>query len=220
MASSTQAPQPAAETATDPYRITDLAGLRQVIGDTHPQLRQKIRQRLDKFAESFLARSPFLILSTADADGNVDASPKGDAPGFVQILDDSTLLIPDRPGNKLAFGHENILVNPKVGLLFMIPGTPETLRINGRAELTANPDLLAGLEARNKPAVLALRVSVDEYFFHCAKAFIRSQLWQTDSWAERYKVSFGEMYKQWAGVDEAGAQALNSAIEADYEANL
>lgn len=216
----TPATRKAIESSTDPHRITDLAGLRKVIGETHPQLRQKVRDRLDEFAEAFLKRSPFLILSTADAEGNVDASPKGDAPGFVQILNDTTLLIPDRPGNKLAFGHENILVNPKVGLLFLIPGTPETLRINGKAELTADPELLAGLEARNKPAVIAMRVTVDEYFFHCAKAFIRSQLWQPDSWADRYKVSFGEMYKQWTGVDEAAAQALDSAIETDYETNL
>ena len=205
---------------TDPHLIRSLSELRGIIGDTHPQAKMKVHDHLDGFAESYIAKSPFLILSTADAEGNVDASPKGDAPGFVQVADQKTLIVPDRPGNKLAFGHENILSNPKVGLLFMIPGTPETLRINGTAELTADPALLASLSARNKPAVLAIRVQVDEYFFHCAKAFIRSELWQPDRWQARHRVSFGDMYRKWAGVDEAAAQGLDQAIAADYENNL
>ena len=210
----------AQQTTTDPHLITDLDGLRQVIGTTHPQARQKVQERIDEFASAFLARSPFLILSTADVNGNVDASPKGDSAGFVQVLDETTLVIPDRPGNKLAFGHENILQNPKVGLLFLIPGTRETLRINGQAQLTTDPALLESLAARNKAAVLAIRVRVEEVFFHCAKAFIRSGLWQHDSWAEPHKVSFGEMYRKYAGTDEQAARALDSAIAADYENNL
>ena len=185
-----------------------------------PGLDLKNQATLDEFAVDFLARSPFLVLSTSDAEGKLDASPKGDAPGFVLIEDEHTLVIPDRPGNKLVYGHLNILANPRVGVLFLIPGTPETLRVNGSAELTVEPALLEKLAARGRPAVLAIRIHVDECFFHCAKAFKRSQLWQPDTWPERQKISFGKMFAKRAGADEAAAKAVDEAVEADYRDNL
>lgn len=195
--------------------------LRQLIGDTSPGLEEKNIDHLDGYAIEFVKRSPFLILSTADDKGHCDASPKGDAPGFVQVVDHKTLLIPDRPGNKLAYGHLNILKNPQVGLLFFIPGTRETLRINGTAVLDASPKILDDLAARGRPAVLAIRVSVDECFFHCAKAFIRSSLWQPDTWpTEPHKVSFGEMFAARKALTAEAAEAIDSRIEADYQANL
>ena len=202
------------------YNITSEAALREVIGAEVPGLKDKVLDHIDDYARAFIAKSPFLVLSTADAEGNVDASPKGDGPGFVQVADDGTLWLPDRPGNKLAFGHLNILVNAKVGLLFMIPGTPETLRINGRATLNCDPDVLAQLAARGKPATLAVRVDVDEVFFHCAKAYIRSQLWQPDSWQQRHRVSFGEMFAAQRNQPAAVAEAVDDMIEADYRDNL
>jgi hypothetical protein len=138
----------------------------------------------------------------------------------VLVEDDHTLVIPDRPGNKLAYGHQNILSNPRVGVLFMIPGTPETLRVNGTATLTADPALLERLATRGKPAVLAIRVHVEECFFHCAKAFIRSGLWKHEAWPERHKVSFGEMFAKQRGGDAESAKQLDAAIEADYRDNL
>ena len=132
------------------------------------------------------------MLSTADADGNQDASPKGDAPGFVAIEDRNTLLIPDRKGNKLLFGLQNILANPRVGILFITPPTSETLRVNGTAELIVDPAILERLAARGSPAQVAIRVTVRECFFHCAKAFIRSELWKHEKWAEPIKISFGK----------------------------
>ena len=141
--------------------------LRSVIGNEIPGLNEKNIDHLDQHAVDFIAKCPFLILSTADQNGRCDASPKGDAPGFVQILNDRTLLIPDRPGNKLAYGHQNILSNPQVGLLFMLPGTSETLRVNGSAKLDTSPTVLENLSARDKPAVLAIQVEVQECFFHC-----------------------------------------------------
>jgi hypothetical protein len=204
----------------DPHAITDTEALRAVIGDEFPGLSEKNQSRLNEFAIDFLARAPFLVLSTADQDGNIDASPKGDGPGFVLVEDDQTLVIPDRPGNKLAYGHQNILSNPKVGVLFMIPGTPETLRVNGSATLTADPALLERLAARSKPAVLAIRIHVEECFFHCAKAFIRSALWKHEAWPERHKVSFGEMFAKQRGGDAESAKQLDAAIEADYRDNL
>ncbi len=201
-------------------KITTVAELRSVIGDAYPGIAEKKIDRLDGYARAFIARSPFLVLSTADAQGRVDASPKGDSPGFVQVLDDSTLVIPDRPGNKLVYGHQNILDNPQVGLLFMIPNTAETLRVNGQAELSADAQLLQSLASRDKAAVLAIRLRVEECFFHCAKAFLRSGLWQPESWGERHRVSFGEMFAQRRGEDAASAQGIDQLIEADYRDNL
>ena len=119
--------------------------LRAVIGEAPAGLQDKNIDHLDHFAADFIAKSPFLILTTADASGRCDASPKGDAPGFVHVVDKKTLVIPDRPGNRLAYGHLNILSNAQVGLLFILPGTSETLRVNGTAELDASPELLEHL---------------------------------------------------------------------------
>lgn len=204
----------------DRYSIRSVEALREVIGAEIPGLSAKNQTALDEFSMDFLSRSPFLVLTTSNADGDVDASPKGDAPGFVSIEDERTLLIPDRPGNKLVYGHLNILANPKVGVLFLIPGTPETLRVNGIAELTVEPALLEKLSARGKPAVLVIRIHVEECFFHCAKAFMRSQLWKPETWPERQKISFGRMFAKQAGADEAAARAVDAAVEADYRENL
>jgi PPOX class probable FMN-dependent enzyme len=204
----------------DPHAIRTVDALREVVSAPMPGLELKNQSQLDEFMIDFLSRSPFLVLSTADAEGNVDASPKGDAPGFVWVEDERTLVIPDRPGNKLVYGHLNLLENPKVGLLFVIPGTPETVRVNGRAELTADPALLEQLAARGKPAVVAIRVHVDECFFHCAKAFIRSKLWKHETWPERQKVSFGRMLAEKTGADDGVAQKIDAAVEADYRENL
>ena len=204
----------------DPHAITTPERLREIVGEAMPGLDLKNQDVLDEFAIDFLGRSPFLVLSTSDTAGNLDASPKGDTPGFVLVEDEKTLVIPDRPGNKLVYGHLNIMANAKVGVLFLIPGTPETLRVNGTAELTADPDLLARLAARGKPAVLAIRVHVEECFFHCAKAFMRSKLWQADSWPERQKISFGRMLAKRVGGDEKVAKAVDKAVETDYRDNL
>lgn len=201
--------------------ITNQEELRAVIGDKIEELEAKVSDCLDEFSREFIQKSPFLILSTSDAEGRCDASPKGDAPGFVEIVDDRTIVIPDRPGNKLAYGHENVLANPHVGLLFMIPGTTETLRINGKAELDSSESLREQLAARGKPATLAIRVTIEECFFHCSKAFIRSNLWKPDSWAEQpHKVSFGQIMVKRANLPEDAGKALDDAIEADYKENL
>ena len=151
---------------SDPHLIQSEAELRDLLGSPNAVVQAKVEDRLDDFAKDFLARCPFLVMGTSDETGALDASPKGDAPGFVLVEDDRTIVIPDRPGNKLAFGHLNVLRNPQVGVIFMIPGTPETLRINGHAELTKDPELLERLAARGRPAVLGIRVRVDQAFFH------------------------------------------------------
>ena len=201
-------------------RITTEEELRAVIGSEPPGLAEKNIDHLDSFAKDFIAASPFIVLATADTHGNLDASPKGDAPGFVHVADDKTLLIPDRPGNRLAYGHLNVLSSGKAGVIFMIPGTQETLRVNGDAELTADPALLTQLAARGKDATLVLRLSVNEVFFHCAKAFIRSGLWQPDTWTEPHKVSFGEIFAARKNAEKEVAEAIDAAVNADYDNNL
>ena len=202
------------------HKIQSLEQLRAVIGDEIPRLHEKNIDHVDEFARDFIEKSPLIVLSTADERGRMDASPKGDAPGFVEVLNEHTLLIPDRPGNKLAYGHQNILSNPNVGILFIVPNTRETLRINGRAELSCEPDLLQQLAARDKPATLVIRVFVDECFFHCGKAMLRSKLWDSSTWQENFRVSFGEIFaaRKVAGSDVA--KSIDQRIEADYRDNL
>ena len=200
--------------------IATEADLRAVIGPEPPGLAEKNRPALDDFAVEFIAKSPFLVLSTADAEGRIDASPKGDAPGFVLVENERAIVIPDRLGNRLAYGHRNILTNPRVGVLFMIPGTPETLRVNGRATLSAEPELLERLAARGRSAVLAIHVQIEEVFFHCAKAFLRAQLWKPETWQARHEVSFGKMYAAKKKAAASTATAIDAAIAADYRDNL
>ena len=202
------------------HKIQSLEQLRAIIGDEIPGLHEKNIDHVDEFARDFIEKSPLIVLSTADESGRMDASPKGDAPGFVEVLNEHTLLIPDRPGNKLAYGHQNILSNPNVGILFIVPNTRETLRINGRAELSCEPDLLQQLAARDKPATLVIRVFVDECFFHCGKAMLRSKLWDSSTWQENFRVSFGEIFaaRKVAGSDVA--KSIDQRIEADYRDNL
>jgi uncharacterized protein len=202
------------------YRITTVEQLRAIIGEPHPMTKLKVVRELDEITTDFIKRAPFLVLATADREGNQDASPKGDGPGFVAIEDSRTVLIPERKGNKLAFGYLNILENPHVGLIFMVPGTGETLRINGTAELTTDPAVCQLLTARGAAAQLAIRVHINECFFHCAKAFIRSQLWKPESWGKGYRISFGEQFAKKSGAGEDLARQIDEAIDRDYRENL
>lgn len=205
---------------TTDYRIKDAAQLRELIGDPGTLVPKKLLGALDEAAMGFIRRAPFLVIATADAEGNQDASPKGDGPGFVVIENPSTLLIPDRKGNKLVFTFQNILANPHVGLIFMVPGTDETLRVNGTAELTVDPSILERLAARGSAAQLAIRLTIRECFFHCAKAFIRSQLWHPESWQERIKISWGKYLAEKMGADAQFATQIDQFVEQDYKTNL
>ena len=193
--------------------------LRAFYGEPHPLARDKVLPRLDRHCSDFIARSPFLVLGTADAHGNQDVSPRGDPPGFVKILDDGRLAIPDRPGNRRVDSLANIATNPKVALLFMVPGFDETVRVNGRATVTREPALLEELAAQGKPAVAAILVEVEEAFFHCAKAFVRSALWNPASRADRGQLpTLGRIIAdQIKGVD---AVAADAAVDDDIRHNL
>jgi PPOX class probable FMN-dependent enzyme len=206
-------------TATN-YRITELAQLRAIVGEPGALVPHKLLDSLDTPMVEFIGRSPFLVLATADAEGNQDASPKGDGPGFVAIEGPQSLLIPDRTGNKLIFSLQNILANPRVGLIFMVPGTDETLRVNGTAELTMDPVVLKRLAARGADAQLAIRLTIRECFFHCAKAFMRAQLWRPGSWRERVRISWGEYLASKTGADGKTARQIDQFVEQDYKNNL
>lgn len=204
----------------DPHSIQTVEQLRAIIGEPSPVIPLKVDVALNEYARAFIARAPFLVLSTSDAAGRQDVSPKGDTAGFVAIEDDRTLLIPDRKGNKLIFSLQNILANPRVGVLFIIPGVRETFRVNGSADMTADPGILERLSARGQPALLAIRVTVEECFFHCAKAFIRSQLWQPASWPAVDRISFGKMFAAKLGADDQVAQQIDALVEDDYKTGL
>jgi PPOX class probable FMN-dependent enzyme len=156
--------------------------LREVVGAPGARAALKERSALDEHCRAFIARSPFLLMATSGPDGSCDVSPKGDVPGFVLALDERHLVIPDRPGNKRLDGMTNLIANPHVGLIFLVPGREETLRVNGRAWITRDPELLRRSVVRGKVPLLAIGVEVDQCFLHCAKAFRRSQLWQHDQW--------------------------------------
>ena len=158
--------------------------LRTLMGEPSEIAVKKQLPALDAHCRAFIAQSPFVLVATADAAGRCDVSPKGDAPGFVRVLDDRHLAIPDRPGNKRLDGMTNLLENPHVGLIFLVPGKEDTLRVNGRAWIVRDETLLASLEAMGRRPQLAIGVEVEECYLHCPKAFRRSRLWEPDTWTD------------------------------------
>ena len=159
--------------------------VQQIVGATHALAIQKVQTRLGRHAKELIRRSPFVCIGSQGVAAGADVSPRGDPPGFVQILDDRTLAIPDRPGNNRVDTLLNILENDRVGLLFIIPGFDDTLRVNGRAVLTNEPQLMADMAVNGRSPGLAIVVKVDEVFVHCAKAFRRSHLWSPDHLQKR-----------------------------------
>jgi len=163
--------------------------LRALLGEPNERAVNKERTRLLDIDRDWLAASPFCVLATADADGRCDASPKGDPAGqLVHVIDEVTIAIAERPGNRRADGYRNVLANPHVGLIFMIPGRSDTLRINGRARLLSDADFFDAMAVRGKRPAMALVVEIEQIFFHCAKAFLRSGLWEHESWESSDKI--------------------------------
>lgn len=188
--------------------FANMAELRSYYGEPAERARKKQLSRLDVHCRNFIALSPFLVMSTAAADGSTDASPKGDVPGFVVVQDDHTLLIPDRPGNNRVDSFQNLLENPHVGLIFFVPGMNETLRVNGRARLAIDPETLAPMSVNGKPPRAALVVQVEEAYLHCAKALIRSRLWDPETQIDRKSFpTMGQMMAdQIGGLDPEEVQ--------------
>jgi uncharacterized protein len=170
--------------------------LRALLGGPAEIVRAKVSDRLNDLTRRFIDLSPFVLLATSAPDGTCDVSPRGDPAGFVRVLDDRTLLLPDRPGNRLADSLRNILRNPHVGLLFVVPGVGDTLRVNGRATVETEEELLAPSAVEGKVPRLGLLIEIDEVFTHCSKAFLRARLWDPATFVERTALpSSGEVHR-------------------------
>ena len=206
------------------FLVKDVTQLRYMFPATDAMAIQKCQTRLDRHAVNFVARSPFLCIGTQAPNGLADVSPRGDPAGFVKLLDDRTLLIPDRPGNNRLDTLANILANPAVGLLFLIPGFDDTLRINGTARITCDPDLLALIAVNDRTPRVAILVAVAEVFLHCAKAFRRSGLWDPSQHQDRRDMpSLVQMILDQttgAPTDPAQMQKLDADLEVGYQNSM
>ena len=195
--------------------MTTLEQLREVYPAPADRSVLKEVDHLDHHCRAFIALSPFVLISSSDADGACDASPKGGPPGFVTVLDDHRLLIPDATGNRRLDSLQNMLENPRVGLLFLIPTMGEVLRVNGHVELSRDPELLQGLQTGGRPAKLALVVTVEVAYLHCAKSIIRSKLWKTESWPDADELpSAAEILNDHIGIGDLAASA--AALQESY----
>lgn len=195
----------------DTHGIETLASLREIYGTlpANSLATRIVFPRLHAHHRTFIALSPLLVMATADGAGEPDVSPRGDLPGFVSVLDDRTLVIPDRPGNKKLVSLTNILENPAVALIFFVPGRTESLRVNGRARITTDPALLQPLSAHGKPPQSALIVAVELAWLHCGRALVRSRLWEPDAQVAKDALpSLGMMIaQQIGGIDAAETEA-------------
>ncbi|MDQ3671437.1 MAG: pyridoxamine 5'-phosphate oxidase family protein [Actinomycetota bacterium] len=176
--------------------ITDEDELRKLLGEPAEVVRAKVTDHVNELTRTFIDRSPFVLLATSGADGRCDVSPRGDPPGFVRVIDERRLLLPERPGNRLADSLRNILKNPRVGLLFVIPGVGDTFRVNGRAQIVTDPELLAPSAVEGKTPRLGVLIEIDEAFTHCSKAFLRSELWDPNRHVDRNDLpTSGEIHR-------------------------
>ena len=181
--------------------ITTETRLREIYGPPIPRSAAKVIDHVDGHCRAFIAASPFVLVATSDG-ARLDVSPKGDRPGFVVVEDDRHLLIPDWPGNSRIDGMRNILAHPRIGLIFLIPTVRETLRVNGSATIHDGPELLEQCAHRGRLPLTVIRVAVEEVFLHCAKALLRSKLWQPETWPEARPVpSMGEMIHDHSGQE-------------------
>nr|WP_202421347.1 pyridoxamine 5'-phosphate oxidase family protein [Actinomadura rayongensis] len=177
--------------------------MRALLGTPRSRALSKERVVLHARDREWLAASPFCVLATSAADGSCDASPKGDPPGFVHVVDDATIAVPERPGNRRADGYLNILANPHVGLLSLIPGRTETLRINGRARLLRDAPYFDQMIVKGHRPVLAVEIAIEQIFFHCAKAFLRSELWKPETWRPDVLPSHARLVKDVQATPES-----------------
>jgi uncharacterized protein len=201
-------------------RITSLEQLRKILPEPRATTKLKVLPELDEQAREFIETSPFVFLATVDKAGTVEVSPKGDEPGFAKIENAKTLLIPERAGNNLAYGLQNMLATGSVGLIFVRPRTGETLRVSGRAEVFDDAALTQQLGSDKRPALLAIRVHIEKCFFHCARSFLRARLWEPESWPEAKRVSFGRVIAPKMGGDEAAAKQIDESVATGYATRL
>ena len=198
--------------------ITSEQELRDLMGEPASRSIDKETTYLTDECVRFIEKSPFMLLATSGKNGRCDVAPKGDPAGFVRVLDEKRLVIPDRPGNKRFDGLRNIMENPHIGMIFLVPGRQETLRVNGRAWITRDEELLDTMLVQGKRPWFALGVEVEECFLHCAKALVRSSLWQTESWPDLATVPTGaELLRSTPKIDmplEELAASLAEGVKA------
>lgn len=203
------------------HHITSEKDLRAIMGEpVHELVMVKSSDSLTAPMKKYIELSPFVCLATHEKNGSSDVSPRGDAPGFVHILNNKTLVIPDRPGNKRLDSIVNIINQPKLALLFMIPGVLETLRVNGKGIISTDPELLQRFEVNGKLPALAIVVTVEEALGHCSKAFRRSKLWQSDYMAKDKAPSLTELMSGHLQLDADTTDMLNAVIEDDARNNM
>ena len=183
--------------------ITTEAALRDLLGTPTQRALDKERQAFTTEHRDWLAASPFCLVATSDAAGRCDVSPKGDPAGFALVVDDTTLAVPERPGNRRADGFANILRNPHVGLIFFVPGRGDTLRVNGRASLLSDAPYADRMEVKGHRPVVILEIAVEEIYFHCSKAFLRSRLWEPETWAPDAVMSRAQIAKNLERPDDS-----------------
>jgi uncharacterized protein len=193
--------------------------LRALVGEPNPRAANKDRARLHEHDRSWLAASPFCLLATSAADGTCDVSPKGDPPGFTVVIDDTTIAIPERPGNRRTDGFHNIVTNPHVGLIYLVPGRGDTLRINGRARLVRDAPFFDDMVLKGHRPLLALVVEIEQIFYHCSKAFLRSKLWDPASWGGVELPSRAQI-SQTLERPEDSIEELDRYYGPDYERGL
>jgi PPOX class probable FMN-dependent enzyme len=207
-------------TVNSDYIITREEQLTEILGEPSDLVKNKLGRSLNDAMKEFIGRSPLVFYSTIDSHGLVDVSPKGDAPGFVHIDEQGNLLIPDRPGNKLAYGYRNLLANPAIGLIFVVPTMTETLRVKGTAVISCDPELLEQLGARGKPATLCAQVKVKECFFHCGKAMIRSDVWKPEHWTVYSDSLLAKGLASQIAADEITTEVVEAALDESYARHL
>lgn len=200
--------------------ITHLEQIREFLGEPSPMASGKIYDHLNERMVTFISHSPLVMVATVDEDGFPSLSPKGDAPGFVQVEDARHLLIPERKGNKLAFSFRNILAGSKVGLLFMVPGMMEVLRVHGTPALVHDETLNQRLTSKSQRALLVTRLTVANAYFHCGKALIRSDIWNPDTPKPPIKVSFGQEIAENRSLSEAEAAQIDEGVRERYRTDL
>ncbi|GIF97761.1 pyridoxamine 5'-phosphate oxidase family protein [Catellatospora citrea] len=205
--------------SSSPHRITTPEQLRALLGEPHAPAVAKTRTSLHEYDRAWLAASPFCLVATSHADGSCDVSPKGDPAGFTLVLDDTTIAIPERPGNRRADGFFNILANPHIGLLYVIPGRADTLRINGRAELVSDAPFFDDMVVKGHRPQLAVIVSIDEVFHHCSKSFLRSALWKHETWEPQAAPSRPQLVRTFEGSQKS-IEELEAYYGPGYEERI
>lgn len=202
-------------------QIKSIDELREVIGFPRELVQKKSINFVDEHCKDFIAKSPMLFISTANENGSCDVSPRGDPAGFVDVLDEQYLVLPERPGNKRCDSLVNLLSNPHIGLIFIIPGLKETLRVNGKAILSRDKDLLKKYEVNGKCPEVGIIVEVEECFIHCAKAFLRSKLWQAETWPEKEQLPIvAKLLADHINSSNFSKEEIQAGLEESYKKRL